>query len=101
MSMIVNCPSCEGKLRVPDDLLGRLVKCPTCGTNFTAAESAREEETPAAPSAEQEADESPWGKSVPEEVPAGGEDEESRRRLPRRRESEDDEDEDRPLRRRS
>ena len=32
MSMIVNCPSCERQLRVPDELQGRQVKCPTCGS---------------------------------------------------------------------
>src|SRR5262249_3006934 len=40
------------KVRVPDDLLGKKVKCPTCGTTFTAGESAgpppvEEEERPA------------------------------------------------------
>lgn len=36
MPVIVDCPSCNRKLRVPDDLLGRNVKCPTCGTTFQA-----------------------------------------------------------------
>jgi hypothetical protein len=35
MPKIVHCPQCERKLRVPDDLLGRAVKCPTCGVIFT------------------------------------------------------------------
>jgi predicted Zn finger-like uncharacterized protein len=38
MPIVVQCPSCNRKLRVPDDLLGRLVKCPTCSQTFTAAE---------------------------------------------------------------
>jgi predicted Zn finger-like uncharacterized protein len=37
MPEIINCPQCERKLRVPDNLLGQPVKCPTCGTTFTAA----------------------------------------------------------------
>jgi predicted Zn finger-like uncharacterized protein len=37
MPEIVNCPQCERKLRVPDNLLGQLVKCPTCSTTFTAS----------------------------------------------------------------
>lgn len=36
MSTIVDCPSCERKLRVPDELLGEKVKCPTCGGTFDA-----------------------------------------------------------------
>jgi hypothetical protein len=36
MAEIISCPQCARKLRAPDDLLGRPVKCPTCGTTFTA-----------------------------------------------------------------
>jgi predicted Zn finger-like uncharacterized protein len=36
MSDVVNCPQCERKLRVPEELLGKKVKCPTCGNTFTA-----------------------------------------------------------------
>jgi hypothetical protein len=36
MPEIVTCPKCERKLRVPDDLLGKPVKCPTCEATFTA-----------------------------------------------------------------
>jgi predicted Zn finger-like uncharacterized protein len=32
----VDCPSCAQKLRVPDDLLGKNVKCPACKTMFSA-----------------------------------------------------------------
>ncbi len=41
---IIDCPSCSRKLRVPDELLGRQVKCPTCEHKFQAAAPA-----PAAP----------------------------------------------------
>jgi predicted Zn finger-like uncharacterized protein len=36
MAEIISCPQCERKLRATDDLLGKQVKCPTCGTTFTA-----------------------------------------------------------------
>jgi predicted Zn finger-like uncharacterized protein len=37
MSDTVTCPSCQRTLRVPESLLGQLVKCPTCQQTFTAA----------------------------------------------------------------
>ncbi len=37
MPEIIACPDCGRKLRVPDDLLGHKVKCPSCGINFTAS----------------------------------------------------------------
>jgi predicted Zn finger-like uncharacterized protein len=33
---MTSCPSCSKQLRVPDELIGRQVKCPACGTMFTA-----------------------------------------------------------------
>jgi predicted Zn finger-like uncharacterized protein len=50
MSIIVDCPSCSRKLRVPEDLLGTRVKCPTCGGTFDAV-AAPTEEVPPSPSA--------------------------------------------------
>jgi predicted Zn finger-like uncharacterized protein len=32
-----NCPSCNRALRVPNELLGKNVKCTTCGNTFVAA----------------------------------------------------------------
>jgi predicted Zn finger-like uncharacterized protein len=52
MAEIVNCPQCDRKLRVPDDLLGKKVKCPTCGQMFTA--EAAEPAIPVAPDPEPE-----------------------------------------------
>jgi predicted Zn finger-like uncharacterized protein len=43
MPIITQCPACERKVRVPDELLGKKVRCPGCGDTFTAAD------TPAAP----------------------------------------------------
>jgi predicted Zn finger-like uncharacterized protein len=40
MPTLVECPSCSRKLRVPDELLGQRVKCPTCSSVFTAGEQA-------------------------------------------------------------
>jgi predicted Zn finger-like uncharacterized protein len=37
MPTVVACPSCAGKLRVPDELRGQKVRCPACKTVFAAA----------------------------------------------------------------
>jgi predicted Zn finger-like uncharacterized protein len=37
---IINCPQCQRQLRVPEEMLGRLVKCPTCSTTFTVGAAA-------------------------------------------------------------
>jgi hypothetical protein len=39
MQNTVPCPSCRRELRVPDQLIGKLVKCPACATTFTAGAS--------------------------------------------------------------
>jgi predicted Zn finger-like uncharacterized protein len=49
--MIVDCPSCTRKLRIPDSLLGKLVKCPTCNHNFTAQTAAAATEEASTPTA--------------------------------------------------
>lgn len=36
MAIMVSCPSCTKQLRVPDDLRGKSVRCPSCQTVFTA-----------------------------------------------------------------
>src|SRR5258708_38730582 len=40
-NMIISCPSCPQKLRVPEELFGRAVKCPKCGATFEAAAPAQ------------------------------------------------------------
>jgi predicted Zn finger-like uncharacterized protein len=45
--VILNCPQCRRSLRVTDDLLGRLVKCPACGMTFTVSSGQRSSEQPA------------------------------------------------------
>ncbi|MBL8796645.1 MAG: hypothetical protein JNM56_22275 [Planctomycetia bacterium] len=49
MPAIVDCPSCNRKLRIPDELLGRKVKCPTCNTTFDAVASPSGGAPPAPP----------------------------------------------------
>lgn len=36
MPIQITCPSCSRQLRVPDDLVGKYVKCPGCDKTFTA-----------------------------------------------------------------
>jgi hypothetical protein len=39
MTTIIDCPTCTRKLNVPEDLLGRPVRCPDCGGTFEAGGS--------------------------------------------------------------
>jgi predicted Zn finger-like uncharacterized protein len=47
-TLVTTCPSCNGPLRIPDELVGQRVRCPSCQTIFHAA-------APAAPSASESA----------------------------------------------
>src|SRR5437870_5260016 len=57
MPITISCPSCRRQLRVPDDLLGKTVRCPGCQSTFTAEDPdavadvdvIEEEETPRRP----------------------------------------------------
>src|SRR5262245_25987646 len=84
----ISCPDCQRMLRVPEELHGKLVKCPTCGKTFTA------EVTPAAPPPSQVPVEQqpPWEQpnadafeEAPEEEYEEVEDRERPRRRSRRR----------------
>jgi hypothetical protein len=44
MPAIISCPSCDRTLRVPDELLGKKVKCPSCGLIFVGTAEARSRE---------------------------------------------------------
>ncbi len=104
MPEITSCPECEKKLRVPDDLIGKKVRCPGCGSMFTAKvagpardEEEEEEERPRRPKLS-------GREGVREGRGARGrdrdeEDEEAAPRRRSRRDEEDDED-DRPRSRR-
>src|SRR5690242_8501391 len=78
MANVINCPNCNRALRVPDDLLGQSVQCPSCQTTFTASLSEPPQSSSRTPPREE-----------PEDEPA------PRRRSSRR----DDDDDDRPSRR--
>lgn len=39
MNEIIQCPSCQRKLTLPETLMGQDVQCPTCGATFTAKAS--------------------------------------------------------------
>jgi hypothetical protein len=41
MPEFVTCPDCRRKLRVPDDMLGKMVKCPDCKGTFLATAGGR------------------------------------------------------------
>ena len=87
---LVNCPECHRQLRVPEELVGQQVKCPTCGHVFIA-----NPEVSAPPPLRTESD-------APAHHPKEEDDDQpSRRRSQFDDEDYDDEDYDRPSRRRS
>jgi hypothetical protein len=49
MPEIITCPDCQRKLRVPDALLGKKVKCPGCSVMFTAGGAPPKVSRPAPP----------------------------------------------------
>ena len=88
---LVSCPECRRQLRVPEELVGQQVKCPTCGHVFIA-----NLEAPPPPRPEDESLQRPREASRR----TADEDDDRPRRRPRYDDEEDDED-DRPFRRRS
>jgi predicted Zn finger-like uncharacterized protein len=67
MAIVVRCPSCGRQLRVPDDLLGTRVQCPSCNSTFDAvapADGGNIQAVPAPAAAPMapvaEADDRPW-----------------------------------------
>ncbi|HBI43618.1 MAG TPA: hypothetical protein DDY78_12330 [Planctomycetales bacterium] len=65
-TLITTCPSCNGPLRIPDELVGQRVRCPSCQTVFHA-------EAPAAPAAPESGDtpERPLWKNLQLELDKG------------------------------
>ena len=59
MAIIIQCPSCNRNLKVPEHLDGKLVKCPSCQEQFTARVSAGadQQEPPKEPQPRQEYEE--------------------------------------------
>jgi len=100
MPQIVTCPDCGRKLKVPDDLLGKKVKCPGCGQKFVGETDDADDETAASPSTgvAPRPDDGPRSRRrVAEE-----EDDDDRPKSRRRRdeEEEDEEDDDYPIKKR-
>src|SRR2546426_5742704 len=61
MALVLSCPSCGRQLRVPDELLGSRVQCPSCSTTFDAAAAASGGALPAvSPADAAEVDDRPW-----------------------------------------
>jgi predicted Zn finger-like uncharacterized protein len=70
MPVITSCPDCSRKLRVPDELLGKKVRCPGCKVVFTAAaDSAGAPAPPAAPPAPRQAAPPPPRPAAPPPAP--------------------------------
>jgi predicted Zn finger-like uncharacterized protein len=44
---VIECPQCHRQLRVPEGMIGRLVKCPACAVTFTVSDAP--EARPASP----------------------------------------------------
>lgn len=91
MPQIAGCPDCGSKLKVPDAMLGKKVKCPRCSTTFIVA-------PPQDEGSRGVADEATARKQRPRTpVP----DDEPDDRPARRRRDEDEDEDDRPRRRKS
>lgn len=95
MPIQISCPSCRRQLRVPDNLVGQMVKCPSCQNTFVAAVEEPPEPLEPTPTEERFREES---RAARERRPARNEDDEAA--VPRRPPRDDDDFEERPLRRR-
>jgi predicted Zn finger-like uncharacterized protein len=99
-SELVSCPECQRKLRVPTELVGKQVKCPTCGHIFTADPATQAPPPP--PPAAVEPKPTRTSKVSRDEKDDEEDEERSRRKRKRsRRDDDDDEDDDDRPRRRS
>ena len=107
MPEIIDCPQCERKLRVPEEMLGRTVKCPSCSTVFTARAPGVETVSPPAEEddvVEEGVEEASARRRPPAWRPVDDQEDEyadrPRRRRPADDDEEEDEDADRPRRKR-
>jgi hypothetical protein len=64
MAIVCECPSCGKKLKIPDDLVGRTVRCSDCAGTFVA-EMPRSPAPPPAPRRDDEFDERPSRRRAP------------------------------------
>jgi hypothetical protein len=109
MPIQIQCPACDKKLKVPDEFLGKTVRCPSCKKAFAATAPAEEKEDaerkPVTPRGRRDDDdEAHERKQAPRPAPrdeddAPAEDEDRPRRRARRDEDEDYVEEDQPRRR--
>jgi predicted Zn finger-like uncharacterized protein len=72
MPTLTSCPSCSKQLKVPDELLGRQVKCPQCGTTFTATAAVTPGGPPPPPSPQHPFAPPPAPPTFPGSQPIGG-----------------------------
>ena len=96
MPQIVTCPDCGRKLKVPDDLVGKRVKCPGCGQKFVGeveggGEEAEETAPPRTSVATSRSDDAPRSRRR---------DEDEIEDRPKSRRRDEEEDEDYPVKRR-
>jgi hypothetical protein len=91
MPTLTKCPQCSRKLNVPDNLVGKRVKCPGCGENFSMLDedesSLPARHSPLAPEYDYE--------EVPDDESWDDDDRGRRRRRRRRRRRDDYDDRDR------
>ena len=107
MPEVISCSQCQRQLRIPDDTLGKKVKCPSCGTTFVATSAASSTEKPrppqpaartARPSEGIEQAPLPGRRSAPAPLPRDDYEDDDDRPRPRRRDQDYDYDrEDEPL----
>jgi predicted Zn finger-like uncharacterized protein len=99
MPEIISCSECHRQLRVPDDMIGKKVKCPSCGLTFVASTEAPSAPKPAprSPRSSEGIEQPPPPRERSAPAPARRDDYEDDR--PRQRRRDDDED-DRPRQRR-
>jgi hypothetical protein len=98
MPQIITCRDCGRKLRVPDNLLGKKVKCPGCGVKFAAEveeelEEWDEVEEPAPPPPRRSRDEG-IQKKQPKSRPRDYEEEEEEEDVSAKRKRRDDDEDD-------
>ncbi len=94
---VVSCPDCQRKLRVPNELVGKLVKCPTCGQTFTADPAAQAPPPPPPSPVEEKA---PRTSKVSRDEDDEDDERSRRPRCALRRDDDDDDDDDDDRRRR-
>jgi len=110
MPEIITCPDCGRKLRVPDELVGKKVKCPDCKVKFTGSITTSPNGAggkSAPPRKKTDDDESP-SKSGSKRKKADDADADQRvatspvgKKLSRSKSTDDDEDDDRPSKKKS